>query len=309
MQLEDGYGGCNYFWTGKHDIFAFCNVTMPGFQAVHIDTDTNKEMPLPAVTAAFAPYVGLSLLDAQLSLDGKWILWSTYEKSHTVFYAARLDGSQFRRWQSHLTDSQSAFWMPDSRSWVEFRNTRTAMLPILHGLDGSEIHGKPIMFRTLSLVRFVSGSGRHIVSGCFNPLGVTVDRRIVSLELPDLGTPASEYPLEFGASVPKYYPPFPTLPSGNSRGVEMKISPRCDRIAFLANYSRPIPTGPFRLIFQRLHRDDGHIALLWTSRVDGSDVRVIGRLVDKQVDHVHWTQDEKRLSFSCDKGFYTVPVY
>jgi hypothetical protein len=54
---------------------------------------------------------------------------------------------------------------------------------------------------------------------------------------------------------------------------------------------------------------------LWTSRLDGSDMREIGQQDAPRVDgwntslyDLSWTPDGKRLSFVCDGALWTLPA-
>ena len=287
-----GYGR-NYFWTSDHALIVCQYDPKVGMVAVHVDTEANVETPVPAARKSFVPSGDINVETARLSPDGRRLLWSALEGGHLVIYAAQLDGGGFRRWKCNpaVSTRMTVMWMPDSRHWVEFGSAGRGWLPVIHDLYGGEIQGQAI------------------ANPAFNPYAIMSDRRVVSCPFPEPSGPVLSYPVEPGAGRLKTYPAFQPILLWRYYELAIACSPRCDRVAFLCYAVGPTTwqTTLARLI-PSLHLSTPPESILWAAHLDGSNVRLIGKVSRKHLVGLQWTLDGKRLSFLCDNALYTVPA-
>jgi len=96
------------------------------------------------------------------------------------------------------------------------------------------------------------------------------------------------------------------------------LSPQGDRLAWILQVKQD-PPGPFRRFLSRwmpsLQRAPEAVLEMRTTRLDGSDVHVIGHMALPKPDpkaeypgQLQWLPDGKRLSFVYKSVLYTVPA-
>ena len=278
------------------------------------DIHTRKETFLRSLSQALekANY-GYNPNSLRISPDGTRLLW--FEFSDAV-YGACFDGSHFFTFPAPRDQDNSNWiqvrWASDSRHWVVVRNQHGAIQGLVY--DGDPSHKPKVVPVTAS-----------DQSDLWDKIGIYDDDFYTPLILNDhflmckVGNQATRkvdvLDIRIGAHTTGLKTPSIQLPPDVGIS-EIAISPQGDRIA----WNLTMPAAPKWVLalkrwVRHTHGEGEHVEGLWVSRIDGTEMREIGRREMKsdggsepRLYQLQWVPGSKRLSFMFDSALYTVPV-
>lgn len=334
----------SYEWVSDYEFVMFRDI--PSHPIAEVDTRTGKTTALDSLVRRVGkeeiPHstYGYSF---EASPNGSRLLWESEDETRTRTVSVPLDGSSvkkgpLRRKEAWHHDS-NAIWLPDSRQWVQLQDGRQGLDAVVQSLDAPgivrRIHvGHPIAKSSAYVYAWsllgTRGSGRVLAEvGSNTPIKSRgPQRRIDFLEFSVDGGPANvrqsvvsipkagEYVGKTGVDFESY-----DYDGGLENGESVQLSPRGDRLAWLIRV-REEDSGP-RLWLSKwiptLHRAPRLLTQLRTSRVDGSDMRVIGYLnADMDFDKdwsvqtnplsLRWLPGGRKVSFVYAGALWTIAV-
>jgi hypothetical protein len=288
----------NYQWKSSKEILCFSEPSQGSYRLECVNTSRGSMTPLATFTSKTRMWGGED--QARLSPDGKWALWV----GETAYATVATDGSRrseipnpvqrYHGCGNYYRFEAATAWMQDSRHWVEVKQkpsgpqvlvVHDAASPIVRRLSLGTMGGPPVV------------------------LGVTPEDHAVLWDQAgtfldiDLGRPQG--------SVKKWTVKRP--PVGDVSDVV--LSPDGQRLCW-KTYSWVINRLPALLerMLERIRIDVPTTTyLVWTSRLDGSHMREIGRSRVQQ--HIgqpfrsfRWTPDGTKISYVYDNALWTVPV-
>ena len=252
--------------------------------------------------------------DPNVSPNGKWLSWNMYTKR-------RDGGSMLVRHPmiTPLAETHTGMLMPFSQGRWE----PDSRYIIGETMDGKEGVGRQMMIYDVLLKRI--NETLPIIAddyfGLENGVFVAPDRLVTMPD--DLyfdGGPAENEPLEI-----MEYTLNKTLhrirrwsvtPPHDTSFQETRISPNGDRIAWLVytEHLDPTLTALNRLLPFLKSRSQPRLEL-WISRLDGTEMHILGRLTLSTknanklcVNDLRWLPDGKSLSFTYTDALWTVPA-
>jgi hypothetical protein len=282
---------------------------------VLVDTAPGRETPLTTVTRALAAHPELGGLathapyDWTISPDGAWLLTRTMTDrvnvyggyfpvtTHGKWVAVKLDGSAVLTYQAAFSRDTQAVWHPGQPEWIAVTPTLGAPVAIHYPLAE---HGTPKVVTLRSRSSFqeaaaalgMVGSDRIMLAAWYNAAHVEV------VDTSSSGITLERYGIRF--------PP-------GAMAVEMELSPRGDRIAWLFNFNNFSPLTPLRHALPFLHPGTGQtLGEIWVSDIRGNDMHPLitgstGSAADMP-HYLRWTPDQSQISFVYRDALYTVPA-
>jgi hypothetical protein len=241
-----------------------------------------------------------------VSPDGKWSLW-TGENQYVV--ASTAGGSEYRHrlaaapkrpfnqcGNAYMVTSETA-WLRDSRRWVDVRtDAKDRHTLTVHALDGREL--KRVRLKNLAYAPYV--------------LGATADDRVILWS-----GGAALHTVDLREKSPGVRPMTAVAP--RIGGVlDVALSPQGDRLLWrtMDNVYNHKPKV-VEWLMERAGLDPcPPLHVLWTSGLDGSKMREIGRVSIRSnlvcdaasISNYRWTPDGSRVSYIYDDALWTVPV-
>lgn len=267
-----------------------------------------------------------------VSPDGARALWLGLDGNDPVTVVAALDGSSLmrrvrKRGEFWADASVNAVWLPDSRRWVQLLAGKGGDYAIVSSLDAPR-----------DLFRIPIGVPRGMQSGFdlmqARLLGYTntgrvlatpdgfdycpsrkPERKICFFDFDARGGPANVHQVTI--DVPKaqgYADGIIAL----GRGEDVVLSPQGDGLAWwiCVMEAQPALQQSLSRWIPSLRRAPHSHQELWTSRLDGSDMKLIGFLEDDHqpvaerhdLSQLHWLPSGRAVSFLYENALWTVPV-
>ena len=259
------------------------------------DLRTRRETPLTVLSAIFNEN-SAPLGSTWPSPNGKWLLCPGFGG----YCVAALDGSRIVKWRLGRP-WEDGHWLGDSHRWVGLTDDEKK-----HNLTRATVYDAlaPHRRRTVPVVR-VGAFQIHADAPFSAPeLGWDGRLRVFSLIWGGASTQSQVVEAGLGAKTAirtftVAAPPGLAFPGTLSVApLGTALSPWGDRIAWVCE--RAVKSGMDRPRFS-----------LWTSHVDGSQMREVGEITgetDSYHDILQWLPDNHHLSFVYKDGLYTVPV-
>ena len=318
--LPSGYA--RYEWVSDHEIMMFSPyLSVP---IVRLDTRTGAAVAMGGLLERFAKW----RFEFTASPDGARGIWGGLDGQNFLMPLPFLDGSfttkrnakQGRFWVA----ATYPVWLQDDSHWLQLFWHERSLHAIVQGVDS---HG---IIRQISIGNpkgtRINGAPTARLLGCTQsgnllaiPTGRAVPRNPASLGKMDF----FEFSLNGGpARLREYTVNIPVAPYHWDAAIpfsnEVELSPHGDRLAWMVHVMEEEP--PLRKLLSRWLRSlqipPCPRAELRTSRLDGSDMKVIGYLHyrdknkkwhDEVVPHgLHWLPDGTRVSFAYDGALWTV---
>ena len=274
----------NWQWV-ENDRFIFLNETPPNFNLISMDAPSGKKSNITAFQISGGNLE--SFQNGAVSPNGKWSIWDSASNFSLVslernktFTTPKKMTLQFG---VKLRVDNSFAWFPDSKRWLEIYQDKSKKVHLLiHALDetpqqditldidpanGVELLGITTQNEAI-LIERVSKSGsfpRHLSCDLNSVKGITKN-------------------LKYHENSMKY------------SVIEEQLSPNGKRIAYIG---RILPLG-FLAKMLISGKTSGGIGTIWTSNLDGSDIKIIGEerfLNGENIISLKWLPDGAHLSF------------
>lgn len=232
----------------------------------------------------------------RVSPDGKWILFLSKNGDDLIYTATTLDGDRQTAWTNRFDGSVEPVWLSDSSGFVEWPardGTNYARIRWLSsGLINEFDLGSSPMASLQDLDRLKSPYA------AVSPKMLSSGHAAEFFELS--GTGERSTLRRYSVSVPE------ELQQGESK---VFLSPRGDRLAWLCFVKRKIPELIRVRRFPFFMTEPRFTTAVLVSRLDGSELRLIGRLrPGDDIRSVAWTPSGRQLSFIHANSLWTVPV-
>ena len=314
MRAADPSEGSNYGWLSDHELIYF---RADGNLWRH-DTRTNAETVLLALTRQVKSSIPFQTAHWLVtSPDGKWVLWG--QSSNNPLFVASIDGAKRLSWPS-FEGSSEPHWLPDSQRWSQWLFghgatwTRVDIHRVVAPHQSRSISALPPGMKGLDVLS-VQSEDRIVAR--------TKDRETLLKSGPSgAGTIAMTYQIDYRdtqeVSVWSLHRQEALqhdtihLP-GLVRDV--KVSPHGDSVAWLVWRQNTSPVFKMlQRLFPTLKKDEHESLAIYNSKLDGSQMREIGRVDSKPqptgslIDEMRWLPGGKSLSFIANDTLWTVPV-
>jgi hypothetical protein len=232
----------------------------------------------------------------RVSPDGKWILIVSKNRDDLVYTATTLDGDRQTAWTNRFEGSVEPVWLSDSSGFVEW--------PARGGTNYARIR-----WLSSGLVKAFD-LGASPTMSLQNLDRLKVPHATLSPKMLSSGHAAEFFELSgsgerltlrrYSVSVPE------ELHQGESK---VFLSPQGDRLAWLCFFKRKIPELIRVQRFPFFITEPQFTTAVLVSRLDGSELRLIGRLrPGDDIRNVAWTPSGRQLSFIHGNSLWTVPV-
>ncbi len=286
----------SYFWLSDTELFSIREVRRGAYESVRIDLTTGNVVREPGRSPIDAGQgAGDKAFCWTVSPDGKWILSISKARNDEHNYIARrFDAARQVAWTNHYDGSVQPTWLGDSSGFIEWPVRDGVGYARVYWLDTgrtNEINLDALPADALKRKQSFEQPNAMIISKMWREGSAA---EFIELKREGDGLTAKRYCLA----------PPAELARGEGRAF---LSPRGDRLAWVVSFTRRFP----RIAFQRrdpyLIVEPVNSTVVCLSRLDGSDIRVLGHLKSGfDISRVNWTPDAHRLSFVCDNAFWTV---
>jgi hypothetical protein len=296
-----------YRWLSTNSIFGVREASQGEYEPLKVDLPSGKTTSLTGLDALFQGHEKRSdVVRWSLSPEASWILVQVSLRTNTTYLASSLDGSQIPTRSSPGFPNEFT-WMRNGEGWFELVGQRTNWAVRLHRLDSPE-------FKEIS-VKLPAGSTRYWIKGVAANGSVLVTGtqprkfpRIVDLFQIDLNSNPARL-----ARVSVLLPRRANL-------FDLFVSPDGERLGWHLGFERSRLSEPrFSKQFPYVDFEKVHTSALWVSKIDGSQMREIGRLKrGSLISNAGWMPDSRHFDFGYlniagDPSqtfwtFWTVPV-
>jgi hypothetical protein len=308
------------FWLSQRELLVLRG--NPPCNAFRKDVVTGAETPLPGLSRLLhdAPPgsnggrgMGPGDLCAAVSPDGSRLLWAQGTRAGTGaswptvtrIFAARLDGSEYRRWPLSRPAANPC-WLPGNAPSIACfqagaRRRRASVVLVFDAANGS--------FRTVP----TDFNFRNISTVASDPNRINFGGFEVAWADARGGATFLGLALNVGSK----------LAAGHMLRVIIRStplsmpapSPGLDRLAWILTTTSRTPTAEaIRSLLPRFPVHEQTDGGLWISRLDGSDMRCIGIVPDTgnrpaaNPAWLMWTPDGRHLVYGCQDRVYVVPA-
>lgn len=207
--------------------------------------------------------------------------------------AVSLDGKRWVHARTTPFPMGHAAWLPDGRHWIEIIG-QTGSAVVVHDIVAPE---------NLSITDLDIGPRDPSRAMLLALLGLIANGRMVAVVNSDAeGTTLLEIGIEARGQSPVFH--HITVPD-NGAVVHIIVSPRGDRLAWQCykrnQHTKQGPSG------DQAASQLG-VTQVFTSELDGRNLRLLGLLPGVEVDGLQWTPDGKQVSFVYKRALYVVPA-
>lgn len=284
------YGG--YFWISNSDALSFRN-SNPGVKAQRMNATSETEQTLTGLTERLKFANINQTANWRLSPDGKWLLWRDNHAKKAKFVVSSLEGKDARSWPVPPYGNASPLWLADNKHWVElaFANNQTTILPVIHGLDGTNVSCAPI-------------------SGPLTfPVGITPDTKLLTLEFTPTDGKLTWYEFPIQTKLEPAMSHSIALPRNTASLFEAEVSPDGSSIGCLMVTDVIPPLEKLkRLINPTINILSSQKKSLWIINRDGSGKRLLGTEENSQAAGLLWSQDGKNITLYDNGTLYSIPA-
>jgi hypothetical protein len=313
-----------YEWVSDHG-FVMLNSYLSHPPLTQVDTRTGAKVVLEGLVrrcgkkAVFPNFA--------VSPDGTRALWGGMDSKQGGVTSASLDGSSITRsgpiggnfW---LADSRP-IWMRDGKRWAQLVVDERSLYAVVESLDQPGAKrtipiGEPKgITRTANRVRTrlvgCTQTGRVVATLVGYDQSPSPQRKIDVIDFSVDGGPARVH--EYTVTLPQSA----NAPDENynslSRYEEVQLSPRGDRLAWMVRVREDEQSLRQWLAqwLPSLRKAPRKLAELWTSKLDGSDMKIVGYLeMARYANHdphtLRWLPNGRSMSFIYEGALWTVPA-
>lgn len=270
--------------------------------------------------------------DVSVSPNGQWLASPSFVTTadgtrvldtHYVNYNLR-NSSPYRA-NYILVDYSPPIWFPDSVHYLtvgfdysehnfgEITNTRVVIHSVRGIQEDRSIDGIPLAIKNWykQLCRPDSPLPPDAAGTTPNWAVITRDGNFTALATRGTMGHSSvrivQWKIEPGASTGRQKETIWTIHAPENMQIgQQALSPDGDRIAYVVDGAPnpPFPEWLYRLIPSL--KKPGHIVALYVSRLDGSDMREVGRVPSGTITHLQWVPGGHNLSFVYGETLYVV---
>jgi hypothetical protein len=307
MRAADPSEGLTYAWLSDHELIYF----RPDGNLWRRDIKTGAETVLPALTRQVKCSIPYETIHWLLpSPDGKWLMWG--EAGPSPLFITSVDGA---RQFSYPKGYSKAQWLPDSQRWSQWiGNDGTLWTQVdIHAVANPDqyrsVGALPAGLRGLDVLAVRSEdviiARTKDVEIAGKPSASAVTSYITFRDTQEL----SVWSLHSVKSLHQFTIHLPGFVHA------VKVSPQGDRVAWLLWRQNTSPVFKMlQRLFPTLKKDEHESLAIYTSKLDGSQMREIGWVDSKPqptgslIEEMRWLPNGKNLSLIANDTLWTVPV-
>lgn len=300
-----------YDWLSLDEILYFKQVRDGSEEIFRVHTKDGQVVPLEKLNAhRYVPQRNGSsrpywMFERSLSPNRKSLYWEG--QGEQSYLASSLDGSHSDAISDMNPNNTQRFWQKDGKRLASF------LAPQHPGEEAT------VKFFSTDTPQNYTVERIHGLQESTTVIGFLDDTHLLTMPSRPFYELAGKLVLKQYAIGRTVTPPRTIIcpvPIDASGVREVLLSPAGDRIAWFMDFEQQASYPPWmwfvRYSFFRIERCATHTGL-WTSRVDGTDIQELGRLIvgtdsygGKDPEKLRWLPDGKALSFVYDNTLWTI---